>query len=83
MNSNLLSGDHLRQLFDKPDYQPAGGFSAEGIEAVYIENEPYRGNRTTVFAWMGLPELKQGEQCPAMVLLHGGGGTAFEEWVRL
>ncbi|HCL27217.1 MAG TPA: dipeptidyl aminopeptidase [Candidatus Latescibacteria bacterium] len=83
MMSKLFSGHHLQRLFEKPDYQPASGFSAAGLEAVYIENEPYRGNRTTVFAWMGLPELKPGEQCPAMVLLHGGGGTAFDEWVRL
>ena len=83
MISKLLSGDHLRRLSETPDYQPASGFSAEGVEAIYIENEPYRRNRTTVFAWMGLPKLKRGEQCPAMVLLHGGGGTAFDEWVRL
>jgi dienelactone hydrolase len=27
--------------------------------------------------------MKAGERLPAMVLVHGGGGTAFEEWVRL
>jgi hypothetical protein len=66
----LFSLHHLQRLFEKPDYQPASGFSAAGLEAVYIDNEPYRGNKTTVFAWLGLPELKPGEQCPAMVLLH-------------
>ena len=66
MVSTLLSGHHLQRLFEKPDYQPAKGFGADGVEAVYIENEPYRGSRTTVFAWMGLPKLREGEQCPAM-----------------
>ena len=81
--TKLVASDNLGRLFEKPDYQPAAGFSAEGVEAVYIENEPYRGKRTRVFAWIGLPELAEGERCPAMVLLHGGGGTAFDEWVRL
>jgi dienelactone hydrolase len=74
---------NLEQLYEKPVYRPAAGYSAEGLEAIYIDNEPYRGKKTRVFAWMGLPELQEGEQCPAMVLLHGGGGTAFDEWVRL
>ena len=81
--SNLVSGAVLERLFQKPDYQIAKEFSAEGVEAVYIDHEPYRGKKTRVFAWMGLPQLKEGERCPAMVLLHGGGGTAFDEWVRL
>ena len=83
MMSTLFSEPHRQKLFEKPAYQAASGFAAAGLEAVYIENEPYQGNRTTVFAWMGLPELKPGEQCPAMVLLHGGGGTAFDSWVGL
>ena len=73
----------FEQLYEKPEYQTAAGYSAEGLEAIYIDNEPYRGKKTRVFAWMGLPQLLDGEQCPAMVLLHGGGGTAFDEWVSL
>ena len=30
-----------------------------------------------------MPEVKSGEKVPGMVLVHGGGGTAFDEWVRL
>ena len=61
----------------------APGIEAHGVKAVFIENEPYHGGETRVFAWMGVPETSGGGQCPAMVLLHGGGGTAFAEWVRL
>ena len=32
---------------------------------------------------MGMPYLREGDTCPAMVLVHGGRGTAFDEWVRL
>ena len=36
-----------------------------------------------MFAWCGLPAAAAGTKSPAMVLVHGGGGTAFEHWVRL
>ena len=55
----------------------------EGVRALTFEGVPYRGKPTRVFAWLGLPTVSPGEKVPAMVLVHGGGGTAFEEWVRL
>jgi len=55
----------------------------EGVKAVTYEGLPFRGKTTRVFAWLGLPAVEAGEKVPAMVLVHGGGGTAFEEWVRL
>lgn len=53
------------------------------VKAIAYAGLPWRGKPTRVFAWLGLPKLKAGEKAPAMVLIHGGGGTAFEEWVRL
>lgn len=55
----------------------------EGVKAISFAGPPFRGKPTRVFAWLGVPEVKAGERVPAMVLIHGGGGTAFEEWVRL
>jgi dienelactone hydrolase len=52
------------------------------MEAVFFENVPWRGHPTRAFAWLGLPEHTDGP-VPGMVLVHGGGGTAFAEWVRL
>lgn len=56
---------------------------AEGVQAITFEGVPFRGRSTRVFAWLGRPAVAAGERIPAMVLVHGGGGTAFEEWVRL
>ncbi len=70
-------------LLVPPDTYPADGFDRPGVQALYFEGEPYRGKTTKVFAWIGLPYLEEGMSCPAMVLLHGGGGTAFDEWVRI
>lgn len=56
---------------------------AAGVKAITFEGPVYRGKPTRVFAWLGVPQVKAGQKVPAMVLIHGGGGTAFEEWVRL
>lgn len=48
---------------------------------LYYEGEPYQGKPTRVFAHLALPEKTT--KAPAMVLVHGGGGTAFREWAEL
>lgn len=68
---------------DVPEMFPAPEYTAPGVESFYFRNEPYHGNETRVFGWKGMPYLEDGETCPGMVLVHGGGGTAFAEWVRL
>lgn len=55
----------------------------DGVRALTFEGLPFRGQPTRVFALLGVPPVQPGERVPAMVLVHGGGGTAFEEWVRL
>jgi len=73
----------LDRLFQAPAVFPAPEFSAPGVRALFYESVPYRGKPTRVFAWLGVPEVPAGQTCPGMVLLHGGGGTALDEWVRL
>src|SRR5262249_38922751 len=52
------------------------------VREVYYESVPFRGKPTRVFAYYGRPEVGT-PPFPAMVLVHGGGGRAFAEWVRL
>ncbi|HEY5912601.1 MAG TPA: acetylxylan esterase [Verrucomicrobiae bacterium] len=56
---------------------------ADGLKAISYPGLHFRGKPTRVFAWLGVPKVAAGEKVPAMVLIHGGGGTAFDEWVRL
>lgn len=71
------------EMLTAPRTYPAEGFSAEGVEAVFYEGMPWKGKPTRVFAWIGFPKLAPSEKAPGIVLVHGGGGTAFDGWVRL
>jgi len=66
------------KTFDPPAVDPM-----EGVEPVFYEGEPYLGKETRVFAWKGFPQGGADRSVPGMVLVHGGGGTAFAEWVRI
>ncbi|MEK6796894.1 MAG: acetylxylan esterase [Spirochaetota bacterium] len=57
------------------------GVSVDGVRPLFFEGQPYKGNPTRVFAWYGAP--KGGSKYPAMVVVHGGGGTAFARWVKI
>lgn len=66
-----------------PTLTPVPDVHEDGVEALFYSGESYRGRPTQVFAWYGEPAAAAGDLVPAMVLIHGGGGTAFAEWVRL
>lgn len=58
------------------------------IRSLVFENQRYEGHPTEVFAFYASPatigsETQAGQRYPAVVLLHGGGGTAFAEWAML
>ncbi|MFN9984211.1 MAG: alpha/beta hydrolase family protein, partial [Pirellula sp.] len=82
----------LEKLSKPPAFGTAAGFNEPGVRAVFYDSVPYRGKPTKVFAYYGLPSQevlsKEGSaespsKFPGVVLIHGGGGTAFAEWVRL
>jgi cephalosporin-C deacetylase-like acetyl esterase len=51
------------------------------LRRLLYESEPYQGKPTRIFAYYAEPEEVEGK-LPAMVLVHGGGGTAFSEWAQ-
>lgn len=57
------------------------------IQSVIYEGEPVAGKETEVFAFYASPKTlgnaDEGDTFPGMVLIHGGGGTAFSDWVWL
>ncbi len=81
--ANPSSPWNIAALSQPPQSYPAEGMAAPEVHAIYYDGPPFQGKPTRVFAWYGIPKLIPGEKAPAMVLVHGGGGTAFADWVRL
>jgi len=72
----------LAKLTTAPAMQKADGFESTGnLKAIYFDALPWKGKPTKVFAWLGLPGNASGK-IPGIVLVHGGGGSAFKLWVE-
>ena len=74
---------NLGKVQKTPKMYSAPGLESPGVSSLFYEGLSWKGKPTRVFAWYGVPEDRPAEKLPAMVLIHGGGGTAFAEWVRL
>lgn len=87
---DLNAVEALSKLTKAPAMQVAEGFtstSTESLKAIYFDALDYQGKPTKVFAWLGLPKNLKGTKdprgkVPGVVLVHGGGGTAFKLWVE-
>jgi dienelactone hydrolase len=57
------------------------------VHSLFYAGENYQGHATEVFAFYASPQTlgKAGDRTkfPGVVLIHGGGGTAFAEWAWL
>jgi cephalosporin-C deacetylase-like acetyl esterase len=72
----------VKGIYDVPQYKIASSDSAIGI--IY-HGLNYKGKPQNVFAYYATPGTLSGDRTkdknlPAVVLVHGGGGTAFKEW---
>ena len=56
------------------------GEAREQIQEVYYDGEIFKGKPTRVFAYYGKPDGPG--PFPGIVLVHGGGGAAFRDWVK-
>ncbi len=66
-----------------PETYECNHLKEEGLTGLFYSGVPYKGRETRVFAWIGLPEgASPSNPVPGIVLVHGGGGTAFSHWVR-
>src|SRR5688572_14760371 len=77
----------LPRLEAPPPYESAGEPEV-GVRPILYEGELYQGRPSRVFAYLGVPDLPhpaapRESALPGMVLVHGGGGTAFREWVAM
>ena len=56
----------------------------KNIKAITYDGANIGSSKTKVFAYIGFPEgASATNKVPAIVLVHGGGGHAFAEWVKI
>ncbi|MDB4732318.1 acetylxylan esterase, partial [bacterium] len=57
--------------------------AAGDLKVIYYDGLDFDGNATRVHAWVGIPVgASAANPVPAVVLVHGGGGTSFKTWVE-
>jgi dienelactone hydrolase len=76
----------LAELYKAPAFHWVDDKSP--VRKLMYTGEPYGGKPTQVFAFYATPGTLAGDpsldhDLPAVVLVHGGGGTAFREWAEL
>lgn len=60
----------------------------KGVRSLYYSGDAYKGKPTRVFAYYATPgtlarDPSKDKNLPAVVLVHGGGGKAFDQWAKL
>lgn len=74
------------QLWSTPVFERAAQYDRQdqGVEAYFLQSVDYNGAATYVFAFVGIPATAtKDDPVPGIVLVHGGGGTAFYDWVKM
>ena len=73
----------LKALFKTPKVHKTEARPAKSLRSFFYEGANYKGKPTWVFAYYATPggDPPTGGW-PAVICAHGGGGTAYPEWVR-
>ncbi len=87
---SLQSQSGIKGLWNLEDLYKSPSFkwlkTENGVSSLAFKSVDYKGNLTEVFAYYSNPDMLTGKisqkKFPGVVLLHGGGGKAFSEWVE-
>lgn len=69
------------KIYEVPEVFEEPSLDQGDTKAIFYETLSFKGKPTRAFAYIGIP--KSDQPVPAMVLVHGGGGKAFHEWVKI
>jgi dienelactone hydrolase len=82
--TDALDLPSFQTYFQPPMVYDAAAPGYDGLRSLFFEGPAWRGKPTRVFAILGLPAGEHADRSlPGIVLVHGGGGSAFADWVRL
>ena len=77
--------DTNRLLAEPPETTVGSVIDREqcAIHEIWYVSEPFQGKSTRIFAYLGIPKTPMPpERFPGILLVHGGGGTAFDKWAE-
>lgn len=84
----MINLEKFLEIQPKVEFYPALETKGEakerdlsGIKVLSYEGAPLKGQPTKVFAHLGYPKNMDGP-CPAVVLVHGGGGHPEDIWIK-
>lgn len=74
-----------KDIYKVPEYKV---LTEDSVKGIIYHGLSYKGKAKNVFAYYSSPGTLSGNpsedsNLPAVVLVHGGGGTAFKQWVLL
>ena len=73
-----------KELLNKTtNYWNVGLNYSDNIRAIMYEGQIYNEKLTNIFAYLGIPKHQYQMGYPAVILIHGGLGKAFPEWVKM
>ncbi len=63
---------------------PLTGISEfENVDTIFYDGIEYKGETKKAFAYVAIPEGASADNpVPGVVLVHGGGGTAYDRWAK-
>ncbi|MFC5051860.1 acetylxylan esterase [Rubritalea spongiae] len=84
--SNLTSAPTIYEVDDSSGVEESSAtiatLSPGDHKTIFFDSIDYEGNPTRVYAWVNVPAgVSDVNKASAIVLVHGGGGRAFEDWV--
>ena len=74
---------NLTELYKTPKWKKTDKAQKEGVSSLLYSSINFEGKAVEVFAYYSAPKGKMPKGgWPAVVCVHGGGGTAFDAWVK-
>jgi len=70
-------------VWERPEVFDAPEMNYKDVKAIYYKTLDYMSKETRAFAYIGYPkDASASNKKPAVVLVHGGGGVAYPQWVE-
>ncbi|MCM8534307.1 MAG: prolyl oligopeptidase family serine peptidase [Lentisphaeraceae bacterium] len=75
---------NLKELYKAPNWEKTDLAPKAGVTGILYDSINYKGKRVQTFAYYSAPKGTAPEGgWPAVICVHGGGGTAFDAWVKI